>query len=364
MEPKKEHHHHILPVNVALAIGFALLILTGVTVWIAGVDLGAMNFPIALLVASIKAILVGMFFMGLKYDRHENAMIFTTSFVFLAIFISFTASDLFFRGDVEVKGPLMAAAPQTGSKVVKPWIATPALLAKGKELFSVQCVSCHGPGGHGDGPAASALNPHPRNFTSADGWTNGRKPSQVFKTLKEGVAGTGMASYATLPVDDRWALVHYVLSLGPTAPEATAADLLAVGVDVNKATSEEKVAPTIPVELAMKRMTVESVAIHQYAPVQVKSIPARPGAQLYAARCAECHANSGEGGVVTQTTGVHPIDKVVSRAFVRNASALASQASFNQVVTQGLTGNVMPANADLSGSELRELYEYVNSLAK
>jgi len=37
-------------------------------------------------------------------------MIFGTSFLFLAIFIVLTSTDLFFRGDVYVKGPLVAAA--------------------------------------------------------------------------------------------------------------------------------------------------------------------------------------------------------------------------------------------------------------
>ena len=32
--------------------------------------------------------------------------------------------------------------------------ATPKLLTRGNELFSHNCVSCHGAGGHGDGPAS------------------------------------------------------------------------------------------------------------------------------------------------------------------------------------------------------------------
>src|SRR4051812_46095433 len=112
MEPKnQEHKHHtILPAKTAILIGGCLLFLTVVTVWIAHIDLGHLNFVIAMAVATLKAFLVAFFFMGLKYDHAENAMIFVTSFVFLAIFMILTSTDLFFRGDVSVKGPLVAAA--------------------------------------------------------------------------------------------------------------------------------------------------------------------------------------------------------------------------------------------------------------
>jgi caa(3)-type oxidase subunit IV len=239
-------------------IGGCLMMLTVITVWVAGVDLGRLNFVVAMAVASTKALLVAMFFMNLKYDRAENSVIFGTSFVFLAIFIVLTSTDLFFRGDVYVKaGDLTAGAANVKSKLKDPWIATPELISHGKELFQVNCVSCHGAEGHGNGPAAAALNPPPRNFTADAGWKNGRNVPAVFKTLKEGIPGSSMASFATLPADDRWALVHFILSLGPTkVPAPSAADLAKVGVSTTG--EAEKEAPTIPVDFAIERMTAES----------------------------------------------------------------------------------------------------------
>jgi caa(3)-type oxidase subunit IV len=257
--PKSEkHHHHVLPVKLGLMIGAGLLILTAITVWSAGFDLGWANFPLAMLIATTKATMVALIFMNLKYDRKENAVIFATSFLFLAIFISFTATDIFFRGDVAVKGPLLAAGQQK-STVKQAWISTPELVTRGKELFAQQCVSCHGDQGRGDGPAAASLTPRPRNFTEGAGWKNGRKPSEVFKTLKEGIPGSSMASYATLPSDDRWALAHYVLTLGPKPPADSTADLAKVGIDPSKDTggAEEK-AKEIPVDVAMKLLVEEA----------------------------------------------------------------------------------------------------------
>lgn len=40
--------------------------------------------------------------------------------------------------------------------------------AKGKEIFQTNCATCHGPEGKGNGPAAAALNPKPRNLSDAE----------------------------------------------------------------------------------------------------------------------------------------------------------------------------------------------------
>ncbi len=36
--------------------------------------------------------------------------------------------------------------------------------ADAKQQFATKCATCHGPDGHGNGPASAALNPKPRNF--------------------------------------------------------------------------------------------------------------------------------------------------------------------------------------------------------
>jgi mono/diheme cytochrome c family protein len=44
--------------------------------------------------------------------------------------------------------------------------STPELLAQGRTAFGKFCASCHGPNGQGDGPAAKALKPPPRNLVT------------------------------------------------------------------------------------------------------------------------------------------------------------------------------------------------------
>lgn len=101
------------------------------------------------------------------------------------------------------------------------------LVEKGKNLYETTCSSCHGTEGKGDGPAAAALNPPPRNFHQVDGWTNGREFNNIFKTLAEGVPGTGMIAYEYLSVEDRIAIIHFIRTFGefPAIDDKSIAEL-------------------------------------------------------------------------------------------------------------------------------------------
>jgi cytochrome c oxidase subunit 4 len=94
------HSHHILPLKVYFAVGAALLFLTIVTVAVALVDLGPLNLLVAMLIAAVKASLVALYFMHLKYDNKLYAVIFVTSLLFLATFIIFTMFDTMTRDHI------------------------------------------------------------------------------------------------------------------------------------------------------------------------------------------------------------------------------------------------------------------------
>lgn len=61
---------------------------------------------------------------------------------------------------------------------------------KGKNLFTQQCVSCHGPGGKGDGPAAMALKPKPRDLTDK-AYMAGLSDQHLLDVIKKGGAAVG-----------------------------------------------------------------------------------------------------------------------------------------------------------------------------
>ncbi len=94
------HSAHIIPLSVYLTIASILLFLTFVTVWVASINFGAYNLVIAMFIAAVKASLVALFFMHLKYDNKVYMIILLISIIFLAIFITFTMLDTLQRGAI------------------------------------------------------------------------------------------------------------------------------------------------------------------------------------------------------------------------------------------------------------------------
>ncbi len=91
---------HIVPPRILIATAAALLVLTGVTVAVAGIDfhdydLPELNIWVALGVAALKATLVALFFMHLRWDRPFNAIVFVLSIAFVALFIGGAMTDSF-----------------------------------------------------------------------------------------------------------------------------------------------------------------------------------------------------------------------------------------------------------------------------
>lgn len=98
------------------------------------------------------------------------------------------------------------------SKIAKPWVSSPELIAHGRKVFVTNCAMCHGQGGKGDGPAGQSLNPRPRNFVEGK-WKQGGRTQDLYKTLITGIPGSSMVSFKALPKEDRWSLVAYIRSI-------------------------------------------------------------------------------------------------------------------------------------------------------
>jgi mono/diheme cytochrome c family protein len=80
---------------------------------------------------------------------------------------------------------------------------------QGKKVAQVNCASCHGAGGKGDGAAAVALNPKPADWTSVR--VQGESDGEIFWKISTGRGA--MPPWKHLPEPDRWALVSYIRSL-------------------------------------------------------------------------------------------------------------------------------------------------------
>jgi len=102
------------------------------------------------------------------------------------------------------------AAKAAGKKKVK------VDLVEGKKVFETYCVACHGATGAGDGAAAAALNPKPRNFTDTT-YMKTRTSDQLRKVISEGGPASGfsvlMAAWkGTLKEPQIDAVLGYVLT--------------------------------------------------------------------------------------------------------------------------------------------------------
>lgn len=121
------------------------------------------------------------------------------------------------RAKVEAKAPaqlIAHEARQLGSNLLKayPVPLAPAQLPdlnRGDALFQTNCAACHGATGHGNGPAAASLDPKPVNFTDRSR-ARERSVFGLEQVIDQGIDGTAMQSFASLPAQDRWNLAFKV----------------------------------------------------------------------------------------------------------------------------------------------------------
>jgi mono/diheme cytochrome c family protein len=82
---------------------------------------------------------------------------------------------------------------------------------EGADVFHTNCETCHGPQGHGDGPAGQALDPKPRNLaqlqtTAGDDF--------LFWRIHEGKSGTSMVAWKGILTDEQiWQAVSFIRTL-------------------------------------------------------------------------------------------------------------------------------------------------------
>ncbi len=196
---------------------------------------------------------------------------------------------------------------------------TPELLAKGKTVFMSNCTTCHGPEGKGNGPASVAFNPKPRNFT-AETFKQGSAPSQILFTISHGLGS--MPSFASMPLEDRMAVIHYIYSLTPNKAKESPASLAKIGLGPDLkplAGFQGEQSNELPISFIMERMATDgnvsslnpkdllAEQAKQKADSAVTTTPppapivpnlAR-GKQLFL-YCKTCHGDNGEGTTLVQ----------------------------------------------------------------
>lgn len=117
-----------------------------------------------------------------------------------------------------VDAPRILNRREARTGLTNPLEETPAAIAEGRALYDVYCAICHGGDGDGDGALAPRYRRMPpltarHVLNYPDGF--------VYSIIREG--GRNMPRFAdALSVDERWALVHFLGTLGPTDPDTQA----------------------------------------------------------------------------------------------------------------------------------------------
>jgi cytochrome c oxidase subunit 4 len=91
--PHGDGYAHVVPVRVLMSVLVALLVLTYLTVYATYFDLGNWNLAVAMAIATVKALLVALYFMHLRYDKPFYLVVLLIAVAFLFLFITITLFD-------------------------------------------------------------------------------------------------------------------------------------------------------------------------------------------------------------------------------------------------------------------------------
>jgi mono/diheme cytochrome c family protein len=101
----------------------------------------------------------------------------------------------------------MFEAKEAAASVPNPVPATPESVARGRYLFEITCMVCHGSEGRGDGPVGQVFDPVPVDLN--DAYTQDQADGQIFFTLTRG-RGVMPFYRDALSQQERWDVVNYV----------------------------------------------------------------------------------------------------------------------------------------------------------
>src|SRR6266542_4174927 len=94
---------HVVPKRTYFMVWAALMVLTVVTAAVSFVDLGQWSGPVAIAIASCKALLVVLFFMHMRYENQKMVWIWAIAGVFwLSILFVLSMADYLTRGFLNV----------------------------------------------------------------------------------------------------------------------------------------------------------------------------------------------------------------------------------------------------------------------
>ena len=89
--------HSPVPYRLYVTVWLVLVTLTGITVGVSYLDMRNAAIMLAVMIASVKALLVMLYFMHVRYDKPIVAYMVAVAAVVYAIFFGLTMSDYWYR---------------------------------------------------------------------------------------------------------------------------------------------------------------------------------------------------------------------------------------------------------------------------
>src|SRR3990172_4033529 len=217
----------------------------------------------------------------------------------------------------------------------------PAQAADGKAIYTQRCEVCHGAEGNGNGPAATNLDPKPRDFRR--GWykirttASGQLPTDedLIRIIASGMPGTMMPAWkGVLTVEEITAVAQYLKGF---------------------ARRFERETPQAVAAAAKVQSSAESIS---------------RGQELFAgqaAECVKCHGQAGRGDGPSADELTDDFGSVIVPADLTMAWLFRGGPTADDIhmrLLTGLTGSPMPSYADvLTPEQVWDLANYVDSLS-
>jgi cytochrome c oxidase subunit 4 len=96
--------HHVASIKTNVVIFVWLMVLLFATVAASYMPLGVLHFPVAMTIATAKAILIVLFFMHALHSHRLTLIISVASLMWLMIMMVFTLGDYLSRGWLDIPG--------------------------------------------------------------------------------------------------------------------------------------------------------------------------------------------------------------------------------------------------------------------
>jgi hypothetical protein len=292
--------------------------------------------PINLFGYSYFYFLAALIMLGLLYTWNLNTLGKN------AVSPTFIQDSVAFIKDIPLQSPRIMPPVD----ILKVGVTNPDIVSKGRELYKNNCATCHGESGQGNGTSASLLNPKPRNFQSLEGWKNGSKITQVYKTLQEGISGSSMASYNYLPPLDRFALIHFIRTFAINQPKDSPDDFkqLDATYELSKGIN---VAGQIPIKKAEVIIVKESMPLTRDVEFARKKL----------------EESNVEGAIIFRRSAKDEMK--IFTLLLLNKKNLSSLNEWIKVITADpLHAGFKPNVTNLSAREWLEMYEFVLMVMK